>query len=136
MQHFNKIHLIGKYVVSVSNYLKMSSSSSSSPPPKKRNKPNNPSTSKASIEVDSAKRIESFNFKEQFQSARLSTAESVLEFKFNKNRVRILSSIETVSDDANGIVYWMSRDCRVQDNWAFLYVRKIWRILMFPCEFI
>lgn len=74
-----------------------------------------------STEVDS----KGVNFKEQFEKARLQTAESVLDFKFNKTRVRILSANGNVPDSAKGIVYWMSRDARVQDNWAFLFVSQI-----------
>lgn len=99
-----------------------SSSSSTSPPPKKRNKTSkNPSAS----EVDSKKGIQSSDFKEQFRNYRLETSKSIIEFKFNKSRIRILSSNETVPENTRGIVYWMSRDCRVQDNWAFLFAQKL-----------
>lgn len=116
------IQSICKYVsVSVVNKFKMSSSSTSSPPPKKRNKTSNPSTS----EVDSRKAPDNNDFVEQFQNARLQTSKSIIEFKFNKNRIRILSSNETVPENARGILYWMSRDCRVQDNWALLFAQKL-----------
>ncbi|KAG4067580.1 hypothetical protein HA402_005352 [Bradysia odoriphaga] len=102
------------------------SSSSTSPPPKKRNKSNNPSTSsEVSAEVDSKEGPKSVNFKEQFKNARIQTAKSVLDFKFNKSRVRILSANGNVPESAKGIVYWMSRDARVQDNWAFLFAQKL-----------
>lgn len=60
-----------------------------------------------------------------FQTKREATAKSILEFPFNKNRVRIISQEQMVPDYAEGIVYWMSRDGRVQDNWAFLYAQKL-----------
>lgn len=126
MRFLNKIQLISNYVsVSIVNNIKMSSSSLSStspPPPKKRNKNKGASTSS---EVDSKKIPESISFIEQFQDARLKTSKSILEFKFNKSRIRILSSDETVPENAKGIVYWMSRDCRVQDNWALLFSQKL-----------
>ncbi|KAJ6641183.1 Deoxyribodipyrimidine photo-lyase [Pseudolycoriella hygida] len=126
MRYLSKIDLICKYVIVGSN-LKMSSkrSSTSSPPPKKRTKSNQPSTSEDVLEADSKKDFESLNFKEQFENARKKTSESIIKFKFNKSRLRILSSIETVSENTKGIVYWMSRDCRVQDNWAFLFAQKL-----------
>lgn len=123
MRLFNKIQLISKYVsVSAVNNLKMSSSSS--PPPKKRAKSSN-AASATSSEVDSKKVPGNLSFKEQFETARLKTSKSILEFKFNKKRIRILSSDETVPENAKAIVYWMSRDCRVQDNWAFLFAQKL-----------
>ncbi|XP_046571771.1 LOW QUALITY PROTEIN: deoxyribodipyrimidine photo-lyase-like [Haliotis rubra] len=57
--------------------------------------------------------------------SRKSVCESVCKFKFNKKRVRVLSSAEEFPDDCDGVVYWMSRDQRVQDNWAFLYAQRL-----------
>jgi deoxyribodipyrimidine photo-lyase len=37
-----------------------------------------------------------------------------MDFKFNKKRVRVLSKAEEVPVNAAGIIYWMSRDQRVQ----------------------
>ncbi|KAM4693798.1 deoxyribodipyrimidine photo-lyase-like isoform 2-T2 [Discoglossus pictus] len=56
---------------------------------------------------------------------RQAAASSVSEFKFNKKRVRLISKESDLQDDAQGIVYWMSRDQRVQDNWAFLYAQRL-----------
>lgn len=127
MRYFVEIRSICKYVsVSVVNNLKMSSlsssSSTSSPPPKKRIKSSKTSTSS---EVDSNKSLENLNFVKQFEQSRIKTSKSIIEFKFNKNRVRILSPNDTVPENARGIVYWMSRDCRVQDNWAMLLAQKL-----------
>ncbi|KAM9316567.1 deoxyribodipyrimidine photo-lyase-like [Gastrophryne carolinensis] len=57
--------------------------------------------------------------------SRLDTAASVSDFKFNKKRVRLMSAEENLKDDAQAIVYWMSRDQRVEDNWAFLYAQRL-----------
>ncbi|XP_063298889.1 deoxyribodipyrimidine photo-lyase-like [Pelobates fuscus] len=62
---------------------------------------------------------------ETIQKSRLNAALSVSEFKFNKKRVRLVSSEADLKDDALGIVYWMSRDQRAQDNWAFLYAQRL-----------
>ncbi|XP_066458587.1 deoxyribodipyrimidine photo-lyase-like [Eleutherodactylus coqui] len=64
-------------------------------------------------------------FSENVKKSRLSVATSVSDFKFNKKRVRLVSSEENLKDAALGIVYWMSRDQRVEDNWAFLYAQRL-----------
>jgi deoxyribodipyrimidine photo-lyase len=60
-----------------------------------------------------------------FKKDRSDTAESIIKFDFKKKRVRVLSQSSEVKDKSSGIVYWMSRDQRVQDNWAFLYAQKL-----------
>ncbi|KAK6167257.1 hypothetical protein SNE40_021332 [Patella caerulea] len=65
------------------------------------------------------------DFRSKIMSRRTSVCNSVMEFKFNKKRVRVLSTAKDSPDDCNGIVYWMSRDQRVQDNWAFLYTQRL-----------
>ncbi|XP_068262694.1 deoxyribodipyrimidine photo-lyase-like isoform X2 [Nyctibius grandis] len=62
---------------------------------------------------------------EAMQEARRSVAPSVREFKYNKKRVRLISQGSDLKDDARCILYWMSRDQRVQDNWAFLYAQRL-----------
>lgn len=59
------------------------------------------------------------------QNGRLQEAEGILDFQFKKKRVKILSKAEEVAENKNGIVYWMSRDMRVQDNWALLMAQKL-----------
>ena len=61
---------------------------------------------------------------ENFKEHREKTT-SILEFDLKKKRCRVLSKCSEVADNKNGIVYWMSRDVRVQDNWAFLYAQKL-----------
>lgn len=65
------------------------------------------------------------DFMKQIHKKREETAKSILDFNFNKSRLRIISQEQIVSDDCEGIVYWMSRDSRVQDNWAFLFAQKL-----------
>ncbi|XP_069473625.1 deoxyribodipyrimidine photo-lyase-like isoform X4 [Ambystoma mexicanum] len=68
----------------------------------------------------------SMDLLEAVKSSRLKAASSVMEFKFNKKRVRLISSENnSLKEDAMGIVYWMSRDQRVEDNWAFLYAQRL-----------
>lgn len=64
-------------------------------------------------------------FMRKIQTKREETAESILKYNFNKKRIRIVSQEQMVADDCEGIVYWMSRDSRVQDNWAFLFAQKL-----------
>lgn len=61
----------------------------------------------------------------QIESDRIATAKSVLDFDFKKKRIRILSKVQSVPEQCAGILYWMARDVRVQDNWALLYAQKL-----------
>ena len=47
--------------------------------------------------------------------------------KVQSDRVRRLSDGRTPLDPSapGGVVYWMDRDQRVQDNWALLYARQL-----------
>lgn len=51
---------------------------------------------------------------EAVQEARRRAAPSVREFKYNKKRVRLVSQGSDLKADARCILYWMSRDQRVQ----------------------
>lgn len=72
-----------------------------------------------------SRRQKQFTLQDEFQYYRARTASSILEFNFMKKRVRILSEAGEVTDDSQGIVYWMLRDARVQDNWALLFAQKL-----------
>ncbi|XP_077204166.1 deoxyribodipyrimidine photo-lyase-like [Paroedura picta] len=62
---------------------------------------------------------------EAVKQSRARTAPSVAEFKYSKKRVRLISQESELKEGALGILYWMSRDQRVQDNWAFLYAQRL-----------
>lgn len=64
-------------------------------------------------------------FVKLFESERKQTANSILDFPFIKSRVRILNDQSNVKEESNGVLYWMFRDQRVQDNWAFLFAQKL-----------
>ncbi|CAD7014739.1 deoxyribodipyrimidine photo-lyase [Ceratitis capitata] len=67
------------------------------------------------------------------QKRRLATAKSISEFPFNKKRVRVLSIVKEVPESRpGGVLYWMSRDARVQDNWALLYAQRLSLKLKLP----
>lgn len=62
---------------------------------------------------------------EKIQQERLETSKSVLDFDFKKKRIRILSGSDNVKSNSNGVLYWMSREFRVQDNWNMLLAQKL-----------
>ncbi|CAH8442236.1 unnamed protein product [Heterobilharzia americana] len=67
---------------------------------------------------------------EVIHNKRNSAAESVSTFHFLKSRIRHLSGSDTFPENSvefghGGVLYWMSRDHRVQDNWAFLYAQRL-----------
>lgn len=64
-------------------------------------------------------------FINQLQKNREKTAKSVLQFNFQNSRVRTLSKISEVKENCDSIIYWMSRDQRIQDNWALLFAQKL-----------
>ncbi|XP_061099051.1 CPD photolyase isoform X2 [Conger conger] len=45
--------------------------------------------------------------------------------EFNEKRLHFLSQAQKVKQGAEGVLYWMSRDQRVQDNWAMIYAQKL-----------
>lgn len=74
---------------------------------------------------ETTKAVTGSEFVKLFEKERAETAESILKFKFAKQRVRILNDQSEVKAKSNGILYWMFRDQRVQDNWAFLFAQKL-----------
>ena len=75
---------------------------------------------------------ENLSFEEKIAKSRLDTAASILNFNFNKKRVRILSDCSDVPDGKNGVLYWMFREQRAQDNWALLYAQRLALKLKLP----
>lgn len=76
-------------------------------------------------ESDSNETTSESQFIKLFENERKNTAENILKFRFAKSRVRILNDMAEVKQNSNGILYWMFRDQRVQDNWAFLFAQKL-----------
>ncbi|XP_053206509.1 deoxyribodipyrimidine photo-lyase-like [Panonychus citri] len=62
---------------------------------------------------------------QEINKSRAAVGSSIEDFKFNKKRVRMLSDCKIASDDCGAILYWMSRDGRVEDNWALLYAQRL-----------
>ena len=61
-----------------------------------------------------AKKGKEEDFLLRIAESRSEVCQSVAEFKFNKKRVRVLSKAKDFPDESKGVVYWMSRDQRVQ----------------------
>ncbi|ESO88680.1 hypothetical protein LOTGIDRAFT_125833 [Lottia gigantea] len=84
------------------------------------------STTEKSSETSPSKKLKTDgDFVSRIAAKRTNVCQSVTEFKFNKKRVRVLSQASDAPDENDGVVYWMSRDQRVQDNWAFLYAQRL-----------
>lgn len=64
-------------------------------------------------------------FLKEIQATREKTGASIRNFQFNKNRGRLLSKNDEVANGKSGIVYWMSRDQRVQDHWGLLFSQDL-----------
>ncbi|XP_073704846.1 CPD photolyase isoform X2 [Garra rufa] len=45
--------------------------------------------------------------------------------EFNKKRLRYLSDTQKIKQGSDGVLYWMARDQRVQDNWALIYAQQL-----------
>lgn len=51
---------------------------------------------------------------EEIKSKRIELFESISAFRFNKKRVRVLTDANEIPEDSQGLLYWMSREQRVQ----------------------
>lgn len=58
--------------------------------------------------------LDSLTLINEIKEKRARLYESVNGFKFNKKRVRVLTEAAEFPDYTQGILYWMSRDQRVQ----------------------
>lgn len=72
-----------------------------------------------------AKKQAKEDFLTKIADIRTSVCASVAEFKFNKKRVRVLTKCKDFAEDSNGVVYWMSRDQRVQGMLVCLALRLV-----------
>ncbi|CRL06263.1 CLUMA_CG018945, isoform A, partial [Clunio marinus] len=59
------------------------------------------------------------------QNNRSKVGKSVLDFPLNRKRLKLLNEAKQFSERSTGIAYWMSRNQRVQDNWALLYAQEL-----------
>ncbi|XP_056912043.1 CPD photolyase [Takifugu flavidus] len=47
------------------------------------------------------------------------------EMSFNKKRLRFISDAKKIKQGSEGVLYWMLRDHRVQDNWALIHAQQL-----------
>ncbi|KAM4556503.1 CPD photolyase isoform 1-T1 [Fundulus diaphanus] len=47
------------------------------------------------------------------------------DMKFNKKRQRVVSDAAKIKQGSEGVLYWMLRDQRVQDNWALIRAQQL-----------
>lgn len=80
----------------------------SSPPPAKKEKLE---TSHDEISRASSTDV---GFLASLELKRKSCAANILDFKFNKKRCRLLSKTMDIKSAGGGVLYWMSREQRVQ----------------------
>lgn len=88
-----------------------SSKKISKEPPAKKSRVDDGSSSKSSAKVTA-----DLPHDGAIESKKITTAaKSVADFKFNKKRCRLLSKTMELADNrGGGVLYWMSRDQRVQ----------------------
>lgn len=82
------------------------------PPAEKKSKLDTSCDSSTSTVVDTG-------FLAAIESKRKQFSPNILQFKFNKKRCRLISKSMDVGDSGGGILYWMSREQRVQGNIFF-----------------
>ncbi|XP_027875310.1 CPD photolyase isoform X2 [Xiphophorus couchianus] len=51
--------------------------------------------------------------------------EDTKDTKFNEKRQRFLTDTEKMKQGSEGVLYWMQRDQRVQDNWALIRAQQL-----------
>nr|XP_040026520.1 CPD photolyase isoform X2 [Gasterosteus aculeatus aculeatus] len=47
------------------------------------------------------------------------------DMKFNQKRLRFISDAKSMKQGSEGVLYWMLRDHRVQDNWAMVHAQQL-----------
>ena len=62
---------------------------------------------------------------EKIIGLRVSAATSISAFRFNKKRVKVVSEVSDMPESCEGILYWMSRDQRVQGQYCNAFRKKL-----------
>jgi deoxyribodipyrimidine photo-lyase len=105
-----------------------------------------PRSRSTSPRSSSRERPANYSLLEEIKKQRSRMYKSILAFPFNKHRARVLSECKQLPENSKGILYWMSREQRVQglytiystnqsytfliyqfdvDNWSLLYAQKL-----------
>lgn len=75
--------------------------------------------------VETRAALTSANAAQLYHNSRAEIARSIVQFPFNKKRLKVLSEAKEIGSNRNGVVYWMSRNQRIEDNWALLYSQSL-----------
>lgn len=57
--------------------------------------------------------------------ARKTQCDGVENFDFDKTRCKVLTKTDTILKHSKGILYWMTREHRVQDNWSLIFAQQL-----------
>lgn len=75
-------------------------------------------------------------FLQDINDGRQISGKSINNFPFKEDRCRLLTKNDRIKANSSGILYWMDRDQRIQDNWALLYAQKLarkYKVPLFVC---
>lgn len=64
-------------------------------------------------------------FLENISEAREAQGQGVDNFDFEKSRCKVLTKSDCISESSKGILYWMQREHRVQDNWSMIFAQQL-----------
>lgn len=64
-------------------------------------------------------------FLKNIVEARKAQGDGVEHFDFNKSRCKILTKNDEISENSKGVLYWMTREHRVQDNWSMIFAQRL-----------
>ncbi|CAH1405666.1 unnamed protein product [Nezara viridula] len=64
-------------------------------------------------------------FLKGIENDRIQAGKTVQQFGYNKNRIRFFSKCKEIPSWSKGVLYWMTREERIQDNWSLLYAQKV-----------
>lgn len=64
-------------------------------------------------------------FLKNIVDARKAQCNGVDNFDFNKSRCKVLTKNDTIAGKPKGVLYWMTREHRVQDNWSMIFAQHL-----------
>ncbi|XP_056453797.1 CPD photolyase [Gadus chalcogrammus] len=91
---------------------KRKAASSAKPPAAKKQKP-------APFKLEKRERLEGWLVKE------VAKQRGETDLSCNPKRIRFISDTQSIKQGCEGILYWMSRDHRIQDNWALIHAQQL-----------
>lgn len=57
--------------------------------------------------------------------ARKAQCDGVENFDFDQTRCKVLTKNDKILEKSKGILYWMTREHRVQDNWSLIFAQQL-----------